>query len=54
MISHDIAAAVRYASHILHIGGTIFFGTVKEYMESDVGKFFLLQGQKNDGEGAPA
>ena len=26
MISHDIAAAVKYASHILHIGDQIFFG----------------------------
>ena len=27
MISHDIAAAVKYASHILHIGDSVFFGT---------------------------
>ena len=27
MISHDIAAAIKYASHILHIGNTVFFGT---------------------------
>lgn len=44
MISHDISAAVRYASHILHIGGNIFFGTRDEYLSSDVGKFFLTQG----------
>ncbi len=31
MISHDIAAATRYASHILHIGSAIFFGTAAEY-----------------------
>ena len=31
MISHDIAAALRYASHILHIGDTVFFGTKEEY-----------------------
>ena len=43
MISHDIAAAVRYASHILHIGNTLFYGTRNEYMESNVGKFFLTQ-----------
>ena len=30
MISHDIAAAVRYADHILHIGDGFFFGTTKE------------------------
>ena len=43
MISHDIEAAVRYASHILHIGGKVFFGTKDEYRESDLGKFFLAQ-----------
>ena len=43
MISHDIAAAVRFASHILHIGSTVFCGTKKEYLESDEGKLFLMQ-----------
>ena len=43
MISHDIAAAVRYASHILHIGDRIFFGTTEEYLKSDAGKYFLMQ-----------
>ncbi len=40
MISHDIGAAVKYASHILHIGDTIFFGTTGEYLESEAGKLF--------------
>ena len=43
MISHDIAAAVSYASHILHIGDDIFFGTRDEYKKSEVGKLFLMQ-----------
>ncbi len=43
MISHDIAAALRYASHILHIGSSIFFGTKDEYLESGAGKAFLSQ-----------
>ncbi len=43
MISHDIHAAMHYASHILHIGSKIFFGTKDEYLESDVGKVFLMQ-----------
>ncbi len=50
MISHDISAAVRYASHILHIGTTIFYGTKAEYLESEIGQFFLMRqkgGQKN-------
>ncbi|MBP0978803.1 MAG: metal ABC transporter ATP-binding protein [Oscillospiraceae bacterium] len=43
MISHDIAAALRYASNILHIGSSVFFGTKEEYLESETGKFFLKQ-----------
>ncbi|MBQ6647069.1 MAG: metal ABC transporter ATP-binding protein, partial [Clostridia bacterium] len=43
MISHDIAAAARYASHILHIGPTVFFGTRDEYLKSAAGRFFLSQ-----------
>ncbi len=31
MISHDVDKALRYASHILHIGTDIFFGTRAEY-----------------------
>lgn len=42
MISHDIAAAVRYASHILHLGKNNFFGTKKEYMKSDMGRYFTM------------
>lgn len=40
MISHDIAAAVHYASHILHIGQSVFIGTKQEYLQSDIGKNF--------------
>lgn len=40
MISHDIAASVLYASHILHIGDTIFFGTKGEYLKSGAKKMF--------------
>ena len=43
MISHDIAAAVRYATHVLHIGKKIFFGTTQEYENSIIGKYFLMQ-----------
>ncbi len=43
MISHDIAAAIRYASHILHIGSAVFYGSKEDYLKSDVGKFFLMQ-----------
>lgn len=43
MISHDVAAAVRYASHILHIGDTVFFGTKGDYLQSPQGRLFDAQ-----------
>ena len=43
MISHDISAAVRYASHILHMDRTVFFGTREEYMRSETGQYLLKQ-----------
>ena len=41
MISHDIAAAVQYATHILHIGSTVFFGTKEAYLASENGRIFV-------------
>lgn len=36
MVTHDVHEAVRYATHILHLGhGQLFFGTVEEYRRSD-------------------
>ena len=43
MISHDIAAAVKYASHILHIGDAVFFGTKTEYLQSPQGRLFATE-----------
>ena len=43
MISHDIQAAVRYASHILHIGDVFFFGSRDEYVASGIGRDFLAE-----------
>ena len=40
MVSHDIEAAVKYASHILHIGDELFFGTKTDYLKSSAGKMF--------------
>lgn len=42
MISHDMAAAARYASRILHLGEgqTLFFGTAAEYRTSPAGRLF--------------
>ena len=48
MISHDIEAAVRYATHILHIGEHCFFGNKKQYLESSLGRHFTGQeGEKS-------
>lgn len=41
MISHDIAASVKYAKHILHIGNEFFFGTVGDYKKSAAGSKYL-------------
>lgn len=41
MISHDMKAAMTYASHILYIGKSIFYGTREEYMEKAANKSLL-------------
>ena len=43
MISHDISSALKYASHILHIGNTVFFGTKSEYLRSPQGQLFAAE-----------
>lgn len=42
MISHDITAAVKYASHILHIGNQqqLFYGITEQYLQSELGKIY--------------
>lgn len=45
MISHDIGAAVRFASHILHISHKpLFFGTKEAYLKSKIGMMFTEGG----------
>ena len=47
MISHDVSAAVHYASHILHIGHDVFFGPKADYLQSDLARRFLaMEGGK--------
>lgn len=42
MVTHDIHEAVRYATHILHLGHRpLFFGTAAEYKRSALGRRFL-------------
>ena len=43
MISHDLTAALDAASHILHIGQTVFFGTVDAYRTSPEGRLFAAR-----------
>ena len=46
MISHDIAAAVKHASHILHISAQsmLFFGTTADYLKSEAGRIHAQSG----------
>ena len=37
MISHDVPAALHCASHVLHLGKTVFFGTKEEYLRAGNG-----------------
>ena len=46
MISHDVHAALSYASHILHVGAHIFFGTRQEYLQSEPGRDFAGKGER--------
>ena len=42
MVSHDLAAALRYSSHILQLSDKmLFFGTTEQYKDSDVGHRFI-------------
>ncbi len=52
MVSHDITAAVKYSSHILHIGRKkqLFFGKTEDYVNSPVGRSFLATEGGDDDE----
>ncbi|MBR6401339.1 MAG: metal ABC transporter ATP-binding protein [Firmicutes bacterium] len=47
MISHDIDAAAKYASHVLHMGENIFYGTLEEFAQSEQGRDFFKAGDTN-------
>ncbi len=48
MVSHDISAAIEYASHILHISHKpLFFGTKEDYVKSDIFRSFTSNGGDN-------
>ncbi len=45
MVTHDIHAAIEFASHILHIGNKpLFFGTKEDYKNSDGCHCFICDG----------
>ena len=39
----DMNAALDQATHILHIGEQLFFGTREEYLHSGIGRSFLTE-----------
>lgn len=50
MISHDIHAAMRYASHILHLGKTpLFFGSKEDYIHSGISGCFCSHDHEHHG-----
>ena len=54
MVSHDVAAAVNYASHILHMGKTTsFFGTTEAYLATPVGQQFAHRERGSYGDWSP-
>jgi zinc transport system ATP-binding protein len=45
MVTHDVPAAIRYASHILHMEGqSAFFGTTAAYLQTKEGMRYAGQG----------
>ena len=46
MVSHDITASLKYATHILHISKKqLFFGTKSDYINSNTGRAFIEKGE---------
>ncbi len=49
MVSHDLNSVTKFASHILHIGKDVFFGTAKGYEQTPQFKKLVEQGGHNNG-----
>ena len=48
-VSHDLAAALRYSTHILQLSDKmLFFGTAEAYKQSDVGRRFIGKAGESD------
>ena len=42
MVSHDIRAALRYSTHMLHLRGSqLYFGKTCDYLSSEAGRIFM-------------
>ncbi len=48
MVSHDISSALAYATHVLHVGKNVFFGTVSDYRDSEQAKSFFKGGVSDE------
>ncbi len=49
MISHDISAALRYSSHVLHLSHTpLFFGKTSDYEATEYARAFIEAAHKNN------
>lgn len=51
MISHDIDAALRYASHILFVEKKVFFGTKDEFVNSTIGRKIAILRELEEKDG---
>lgn len=52
MVSHDVNCAIKYATHILHIGRKkqLFFGKKEDYIKTEIGKSFIItEGGESNG-----
>ena len=46
MISHDPAAALRYASHILYLGEPVYYGTREGFLATGAGQIYSGRGNR--------
>lgn len=46
MISHDPAAALRYASHILYLGEPVYYGTRESFLATGAGQIYSGRGNR--------
>lgn len=42
MISHDISAAIKYATHVLYVGKPCFFGTNEAFRQNQLSKYIMV------------